>query len=334
MDKYKLIILGADWDVYEVSYQELIENPRVTYIPTFRPKGFLGQLQRIQFNPKLNHIISIPGKSWWNPYYFRNIKEKNLCFLILEKWLRHESATQLLPYLRKHYPEVKVVCFIQDLIGTIIDRYTLQQIDINYIKRYTDLLISYDQTDARRYGIAYHHTIFSSVKLAPQEIYYDLYFLGRDKGRLNTLVTIAHEAQKRKMKCHFIMMEVPQAERVEVEGIVYADEPIPYKENLLYAAKSGCLIELLQQDAQSATYRTWEAIMLNKKLLTQNQQIKADTIYDGKYVSVFKTPEDINWDFISERTQPYNWKNPYQEQISPQRLIEFIEDKLNIEIDR
>lgn len=334
MDKYKLIILGADWDVYEVSYQELIENPRVTYIPTFRPKGFLGQLQRIQFNPKLNHIISIPGKSWWNPYYLRNIHEKKLCILIMEKWLRHESATRLLPYLRKNYPKARIVCFIQDLIGTIIDSYTLQQIDIDYIKRYTDLLISYDQTDARRYGIAYHPTIFSSVKLAHQEICYDLYFLGRDKGRLKTLITIANEAQERKMKCHFIMMEVPQAERVEVEGIVYADTPVPYKENLLLAAKSRCLIELLQQDAQSATYRTWEAIMLNKKLLTQNQQIKSCNIYDERYISLFTSPDDIKWDLIRKAPQFPNYENPYQAKISPQRLVEFIENKLNIQIDR
>ena len=333
-NNFKLIILGTDWDVYEISYQELIENPHVTYITTFRPAGLLGQLQRIQFNPKLNHIISIPGKSWWNPYYLRNIQEKKLCILIMEKWLRHESGLRLLPYLKKHYPEARIVCFFQDLIGTLIDRYTNQQIDVNYIKRYADLLISYDEVDAKKYRISYHPTIFSPIIMPALEVCYDLYFLGRDKGRMNTLITISQEAKKRGLKCLFIMMEVPQKERVNIEGFVFADKPVPYMENLQYAAKSRCIIELLQQDAQSATYRTWEAIMLNKKLLTQNQQIKTCNIYDDRYISIFNTPDEINWNFISEESQFPNLENPYQKQISPYKLVEFIENKLNIKIDR
>ena len=59
MDKYKLVIFGDTWDVYQTAYQELIENPKVVYIPTFRPRGFKGLLQRIQFNPKLNAVIKI-----------------------------------------------------------------------------------------------------------------------------------------------------------------------------------------------------------------------------------------------------------------------------------
>ena len=47
MNKYKLIIFGDYWDVYLTSYKELIDDPYITYISTFRPKGLLGQLQRI-----------------------------------------------------------------------------------------------------------------------------------------------------------------------------------------------------------------------------------------------------------------------------------------------
>ena len=192
MDKYKLIIFGADWDVYEIAYRELIDDPHITYIPTFRPKGLLGQIQRIQFNPKLNHIVNMPGKHLWTPYYLRHEKGSLFCFLIMEKWLRHESATQLLPYLKKNYPKAKIVCFVQDLITTIIDKYTNKQINVAYIKKYANLLISYDEEDAQRHGALYHPTVFSNLKLPSVGIDYDLYFLGRDKGRLNTLIAIVN----------------------------------------------------------------------------------------------------------------------------------------------
>lgn len=333
MDNYKLIIFGADWDVYLTAYKELIDNPHITYISTFRPRGLWGQVQRIQFNPKLNHIINIPGKSSWNKYYLRNIKGEKLCFLIMEKWLRHESGMRLLPFLRKHYPQAKVVCFTQDLIKTIIDKYTGKEIDTNYIKRYTDLFISYDETDAKKYQLACHSTVFSSLKdvILQRENHYDLFFLGRDKGRLPLLFKICKEANRRGLRCKFVMIEVPQEQRITCEGIEYADSEITYADNLNMCAQSRCLVELTQQSASSSTFRTWETIMLNKKLLTNNLQIKKTNIYDRRYISVFQDNDDIDWDFI-EKDNDFSKNNPFQEQIRPKALVRFIEEKLQINI--
>lgn len=332
MDKNKLIIFGDNWDVYLTAYKDLIDDPRMTYIPTFRPKGLLGQLQRIQFNPKLNHIVSFPCKHLWTPYYLRHEKEKKCCFLIMEHWLRYESGLRLLPYLKKEYPEAKIVCFIQDLIETVKDQYTDKQIDINYIKQYADLLISYDEADAIKHGACYHPTVFSSQAKVCQDIKYDLYFLGRDKGRLKTLIAIAKEAKNRNMTCRFVMLEVPQNDRIEFDGIVYSDKDVSYQENLDMAAESKCIIELLQQNASSPTFRTWEAIAQNRKLITNNQNIKASPFYNKNYISVFQNEHDLDWTFI-ENSDTYTESNPYQEQISPIRLIEFMEEKLNIIID-
>ena len=58
MDKYKLVIFGDTWDVYQTAYQELIENPKVVYIPTFRPKGFKG-LQSSRYPVNRDGILVI-----------------------------------------------------------------------------------------------------------------------------------------------------------------------------------------------------------------------------------------------------------------------------------
>ena len=72
--------------------------------------------------------------------------------------------------------------------------------------------------------------------------------------------------------------------------------------------------------------------MLNKKLITNNLGIKDSEAFDTQYISVFNDLTDFDWNFIEEGN-PYPDGNPYQERIRPNKLIEFIEEKLNIKIE-
>ena len=245
-----------------------------------------------------------------------------------------ESGLRLLPYLRRHFPNSRIVCFTQDMVATIYDHYTRRPIDLEYLQRYADLLISYDTTDAQEHHILYHPTVFSSIDVMDQEpqSIYDLYFLGRDKGRLDCLVDICKEAQRRQLKCHFLMVEVPKSQQVKCEGITYLDGTLTYAENLRNCARSKCLVEMLQKDASSPTFRNWESIMLNKRLLTNNRAIIESDIYDERYITVFHDTDDIDWQAVAAGSGFADDVNPYQEMIKPVSLIRFIEDHLHIQI--
>ncbi len=334
MDKFRLIVLGDVWDVYQVAHRDWIEDAQITYLPTFRPAGFIGQLNRLHFNPRLNRILPLPGKSCWNGYIFRHITDEHLCFLVTEHWLRMESAIHLLPFLRRRYPHSRIVCFTQDMVDTIIDHYTQRPIDLENMRRYADLLISYDTTDAQQHDMLYHPTVFSPVNTPAGEAQpkYDLYFLGRDKGRLVHLVQLCHEAQRRGLRCCFLMLEVPRAEQIPCEGITYLDGPLPYTENLRKCAQSRCIVEMLQKDASSPTFRTWESIMLGKRLITTNRSIRKSEVYDERYISVFHDIADFDWQAVQAGSTFPHGENPYQELIRPASLIRFIEDHLQIQI--
>lgn len=335
MNNYRLIILGDEWDVYLTAYKDLIDDPKILYIPTFRPKGLLGQLQRMHLNPRLNHLVSFPGKNWWNPLILSHIKkEQRLCFLILDNWLRMECGIKLLPYLRQHYPQARIVCFAQDLVATIKDHYSQKSIDVDYLKQYADLLISYDKNDASQYGLLYHPTVFSPIVQNTPVIsdQYDLYFLGRDKGRLPLIIDVCIEAERRGLRCKMIVIGVPKEKRIPITGIEYIDGSLTYLENLKNCTESRCIIEMLQQKASSPTFRTWEAIMLNKKLITNSASIKESEVYDERYISVFHDLADFDWSF-AKNDNPFSKSNPYQELIKPESLVRFIEDKLQIQIE-
>lgn len=336
-DHYNLIVMGFNWDVYHYAFRDFIENPNITYIQDFPLTGIVEQLRRLCFNPRLNKKFSIPFKSCWTSLFLKNVKGKHNCFLIMENWLRIEHATHLLPYLRSHYPESKIIVFTQDLVERVRDLYTGKTINVDYVKRYSDLFITYDHIDAEKYNLTYHPTVYSSVQVAADDTipYTDLFFLGRDKGRLGLLVDMCNQFTKNGLKCCFFILDVPPEQQIECLGIHYIDHPISYKKNLQYVSRTKCIVELLQPNARSATFRMWEAIVFNKKLLTNNPEASQSPFYHNAYISVFKDWDEIDFTFVHKgENKPFGLENPFKCAIRPETIITFIEQTLNIHIER
>ena len=337
---HKLVVLGSDWDVYTHAFSDFIASEAIYYIPTFRPSGGIsGAIQRLHLNPKLNSYLSLPCKGIWGWRIVNKIrkeaKEAPVCILILENWLRMESALQMLPKLRKSFPSAKIVCFAQDLVTRIDDMYTLQHTDTEYAKRYCDLFITFDTNDAKRYDIEYFPTVFSyprNISNAPNGKY-DMYFLGRNKGRAALLAELSKRAKEHNLTTNFLIVEDETDTSAPTDGLRYTSKGITYEENLRNVAGCNCIVELLQKSAASPTFRLWETICFNKKLLTNNLSIKESPFYDSRYVSTFSSMEDIDWEFIKNIAEPaFPDKNPFCEQIKPASLIRFIETSLDIRI--
>lgn len=337
---YRFVVLGSDWDVYQYAFRDLIENKFITYIPTFRPLGLLGKLQRIHLNPQLNKHIPLPGKSLWGKHIANNIKDKTgskACILVIENWLRMESALHMLPILRSKFPDAKIVCFAQDLITRIDDMYTLRHVDVDYVKQYSDLFITFDTNDAKKYDLDYFPTVFSVPTNLPvsNERNTDMYFLGRDKGRLPLLTKLCDLFHTKGLTCNFQILESTNTDRLEQKGVYYTDSPTNYRDNLLNVAHSHCIVEVLQENALSSTFRLWEAIVLNKKILTNNTAVLSSPLYDPRYISTFTSEIDIDWAFIENIREPaFPDKNPHCLHIQPESLIKHIESSLNINICR
>lgn len=339
MKECKLVVLGSDWDVYQYALHDLIVNPEIVYLPTFRPQGIAGAVHRLHFNPRINKIFPLPFHQLWNRCYLPSLKdEEHVCFLILENWLRWESKTHYLPYLRQRYPKALIVCFLQDLVTRIEDLYSHKTISTDYLKHYCDSVITYDVNDAQRYGLTYFPTVYSQIEVkCPEEIpASDLYFLGRDKGRFPTLLSIYHKATALGLKCEFFLLNMPEEQQVHLPGLHYISQAMSYETNLQYASRSRCIIEMLQPNALGATFRLWETISLNTKLLTNNRQVLDSPFYDAQYISVFTQEEDIDWEFITNRKAPYATEshNPYIEKIKPESLLRTIEQELHITLKR
>lgn len=332
MNKYNYIVLGSDWDLYKFSYSDLYSLSNAKYIAgNFPPKKSLkGILYRVHFNQKINSIINIPFKGFWNHTYF-NVdfaENKQLCFIIFPNWVSLDIG--IADYLRKTYKDCKVVLMFQDLVSTKRMRYTNAPYDINKIKKQFDLIISFDQNDCAKYGFEYHPLVFSSYNGQLQEMpYSDIYMLAQAKNRLGDILDIYEELRDTGLKIDFHIAGVKKQDRKYSGEIHYIDgKGLTYAENIQHILHTKCILEIMQKNGAGFTQRGCEAVCLGKKLLTNNEFIKSEPFFRSDYISTFKHPKDIDMDFLKHISDNVDVDFNYKEKMSPIELLDFIEKRI------
>ncbi|MCH5228538.1 MAG: hypothetical protein J1F12_00905 [Muribaculaceae bacterium] len=332
-DKYNYVILAGTWDLYKRAYEELLIAENVKYIEENKlDNNILFLIKKIHFNQKLNKIINLPGKSFWNKLIikFKFIKSKPICFIIFLNWVTNES--DIIKYIKKKYPNSKIVIIINDLIRTIRYRYTNEPLYIENLKKDSDIIISFDFKDAEKYNLLYYPIPYSKPKFFKQDrLIYDIYLLAKVKDRFDKILTVYKYLKKYNLNIKFILMGVPIEKRINLDGIEYSDKFMTYDENLNYIQKSKCLLEIMQGEGTGYTIRTGEAIVYDKFIITNNPYILKAPFYNPDYIIYFERTEDINPNFLHElkKNKIINYTEESKMFFSPKKLLEFIENKLN-----
>lgn len=332
MNKYNYIVLGSDWDLYKFSYSDLYSLSNAKYIAgNFPPKKTLkGILYRMHFDQKINSKIKLPFKRIWNNSYFDTKFDttRPLCFIVFNNWICLNIG--IVDYLRRSYKGCKIVWICQDLISTQKLRYTNKPYDVEKIQRQFDLILSFDQNDCKKYGFVYHPLVFSSYNGQLQEMpYSDIYMLAQAKNRLGDILDIYEELRDKGLKIDFHIAGVKKQDRKYPDEIHYIDgKGLTYAENIQHILHTKCILEIMQKNGAGFTQRGCEAVCLGKKLLTNNEFIKSEPFFRSNYISTFKSPKDIDMDFLKHIPDNVDVDFNYKEKMSPVELLDFIEKRL------
>ena len=130
--------------------------------------------------------------------------------------------------------------------------------------------------------------------------------------------------EKNNIKCRFRITNVHHNEK-EYEGIIY-NEFIEYSQILEEIQEYDCILEIVQPGQVGVTLRYYEAVVYNKKLITNNQFVKTLPFYDSRFMFVYDDIEDIDVEWIKSKVRvDYNYSNEF----SPVKLIEDIKKRVN-----
>ena len=322
--KYKYVVCGTpNMDLYKVSYADLAKTDNAVYLcsPIQSDSKVLNWLHKRHFGVRINKIINLPFKKIWNRFYYKNDFDKkdssSICFVLSASYMKYEKYG-LIEDIRKDYPNCKIVCFYQDLVGK-------RGYPPKKVKELFDLVLSFDHKNCEEYGFVYYPLVYSYTEIEddPNIPESDIFFLGKAKNRLAEILEAYEVLRDSGLKCDFHITGVPEGERKYEDEIDYC-EKMSYSENLKRIKKTRCMLEIMQQGGHGYTLRYCEAIAHDRRLLTNNTEIKNAPFFNPALISTFDSAEDIDVEFVKSGDKDVDYK--FKNELSPIRLIEFIDN--------
>ncbi len=245
------------------------------------------------------------------------------------------SALWYHPYLAgtlKHYKKlwnnIKYVLFYLDVVDSGVSRAA------HYLQKQQifDLIYSYDAADAKNYQFIHWNTLYSKNEQASR-IAADnqLYFCcGVTKARIPMLDAILSKCRQNNITCKMDLVCVEPAPSLEqyapMATLLQAGQVLPYPEVLQRQLHAQCMLEVLQPGRSNLTLRPYEAVVYNRKLLTNSKSILDFPYYNPAYMQYFENIEDIDWDWVK---RPCSVDYHYQGDFSPTLLLEDIAERLH-----
>lgn len=316
----KFYIVDDEHDLYRSMFADLLNmnDSDVSELPKFRKlPQVLNRLRLLHFNDRINRHLWLPGKSLWNSlYYLSNFEfdEKEVYWIIfLNGTLRNYYPLNYLKKIKQKHKNLKLAMIMYDSLSNKSTKRAVEKISA------FDKVFSFDKGDCEKMGFEYIYSTFSVPHGVSVDGQYktDAFFIGAAENRLPMLQKTLKKVSEFHKKCEFRIVGVSNEEKKYEEIITY-NQKLSYEEVLMYSYNTDCLIEVVRPGQTGVSLRTCEAIVFNKKLLTNNKEIKKMPFYNPEYIYVFENEEDIKGEFL---LNPINVDYGYDGWFSPMEII-------------
>lgn len=294
MDKFVYLLYGGS---YEDCTINAVQDRSDVFI--FQPfgNGIIKKLQILHNARPLNKRRELPFKTVWFRRALKgmNLKREESVYFLLYESFHLAYSRNFLVYLKERFPNCKV-CFmylnpVTELISGKLEK----------VEDCLDGVITFNEKDAKQYNLMfaplqpYKLPIYENKDIPKS----DVFFVGADKGRLEKLLAIYEKLTDAGLKCDFHIVGVAEEAKRYSDSIVY-NKAITYQEVLERVNASKCVLEVLQNDEDYLSIRTFEALQYHKKLLTESKSVLKQEFYNPKIVQVFDDPKTIDTEFIAE----------------------------------
>lgn len=265
-------------------------------------------LMRVHISSHFNKdFFKIPFKGVWSRFVFSSLEKEQIkegtsvifCYYVSDFTLLKQI--KLFDYLKRLNKSIIVVGIYSDTVSLY------SKIKLN-LEKDSNILVTYNEYDAREYNIPLlppRILDYSFVKENSAILESDIFYVGANKNRLDTIYNVFHYATSKGLKCDFFLTKVPKNERIP--GIHYG-KYFPYAKMLEHAKRSKCILNIMQRGATGITLRDYEAIGLNKILLTNDKSIKQYDFYTPEKVIFLENLENELYKF-SVATDAIKWNN-------------------------
>ena len=318
----KFIVIDSGSSASKLMFYDLKNQKNIIEVSNvFNIKNpILKVLNKIHMSGKINRKINLPFKQIWDKFYITEIAKnsKDHYFIIMTNISVKKFR---LEYLKELQNRENI-----DLVLVAVDSFIDKQLSpLNEMKLIRfKYIFSFDENDCKKYNLIYTNSLYSKIEnLSYSNYKSDIFFIGRAKDRYNMLKEFAIYANLRGYKCNFFILGVKRKMQEKIPGITYINRVIKYDKVLPMIQSSKCLLDITQKGQNGLTMRVYESIFYNKKLITNNSNVKTNNYYNENYMKIFTTEEElknIDLSFINDENSNYFYKGDF----SPIKLINYI----------
>lgn len=264
---------------------------------------------------KLEHRLNSGNKSqWYNSEWSEHVSDYNVIILF-----DAFDDSDIVEYICRKAPNTRLIIYYYNMIKRVelLDR----------IKTLDCEIWSFDKNDAIKYKLKYNPQFyfrkidFDGDVLRNFDYKSDVFFVGKDKNRLSSLMNIDMQLQNNGVRTKFIVVGDRQ-QRYTSKQKNYLGKHISYAECIEYVKHTKCIFDMVQKGQKGMTLRVVEAMFFNKKLITNNDNILYMDFYDSQNIYVIGHDNRSMSDFIlqtrAKRSEKFiheysfeNWLNNF-----------------------
>lgn len=228
---------------------------------------------------KMNMLTFLFGK--WK----KQVKDYE-CFIFFENGYNKCISN----YIKKKNKNCKIIMYFWNIIEEHKEYMEILK-DKNIDEFWT-----FDKNDAKKYDMNYNPQFYSDkIKIDKSDIQYDFLFLGRAKDRKKELLELEEILKEKGFSTNFKIIENEK-------------DYISYDEYLKLVSQSKCIIDYNQNRQIGLSLRPMEALFFNKKLITNNKDIKNYDFYSEN--NIFILDKEIKNDIKKFMNQQMEEINP------------------------
>lgn len=143
---------------------------------------------------------------------------------------------------------------------------------------------TYDDYDSKKYHIRLtkNYWVNEDRKKPKNKPEYDVFFVGKDKGRGEKLLELEKKLNGMGLKTKFIITKDGKLSKEKP----YYQQPISYDEVIDFDAKSRAILNITMDNQEGVTMRDMESLLLGVKLITTNRNIRNKDLYNKNNVFI------------------------------------------------
>lgn len=245
--------------------------------------------------------------------------------VIFNSALLHYYSADYFKRLRKKHPTIKYILYIIDPMPDGLWQ------EVQDVLPVFDEVLTMHPYNCRKYGFGY--LPYAYAKPAETERIADipdtqLFYCGvLDEHRVEVMEKIVKQCEAHGVAFDF-WLKPYENNPIRNSHVHYA--MIPYEENVQRLQKAACILEVMHKGYVGITQRYLEAVIYNKRLLSNNREITELPYYDPRYMQYFENVGDIDWEWLhGDGEADYHYQDDFSVQRWKENLLRRLENEQN-----